>query len=374
VGDYCRTLATALTEQGWRVSLIGLCDRHVSTDAYADPDMLRLPAAWPARMRYARAMAFLSAWSPEWISLQFVSWDFGWKGIVTAQAPMLRRLTHGRRLHFMFHETWVGGAPEILLSFGARLRRHLLGFVQRHSIKFLFRRLAPQLVHVSNLKYQQDLAAIGIRARQLPMFGSIAVVPRRSWPQVRDILSETTKLVFPADRSALLMVGLFGAVRASPIEPALAAVRAAARGRRVILISFGGIGAHGQNLLAAWGGQSPGIEIVSTGPLDTVRLSACFQELDAAISLHPACVIGRSSAAATLLEHGVPLLCPWGDLPSRADEFTARWHDLLISRDRLEAVPADRPPARPPHEGGRLAAERLLTDMAGAAPPSGPAQ
>ncbi len=364
VGDYCQTLAAALRQRGAHVTLIGLNDKYMAGEAYADSDTLRLPAAWPARRRYARAAEAIEQWSPDWISLQFVNWNFGWKGIVTSQTKWLRQLTHGRHLHIMFHETWVGGAPEIIPHRLAKLRRKILGQLQKASFRTMTRALPYALAHVSNAGYQKHLACIDVKALQLPMFGSVEVAPRETWPQVRARLTSATGFEFPASRSEILLIGMFGAVRACPVEPALEAIMNAVRHiRRVILVSFGAIGPFGEDHLAAWRRQIPDMTIVATGPLGSASLSSCFQELDAAISLHPAGTIGRSSAAAALLEHGVPVICPWGELPPRDDAFAARWANLLISSDRIHEVMFDPPTRICSNAGAGLAAEQLMADI-----------
>jgi hypothetical protein len=264
----------------------------------------------------------------------------------------------------MFHETWVGGAPEIIPPGIATVRRRILGQLQKSSFRFMTKALPHRLAHVSNAAYQRHLAGIGVKTLQLPMFGSVEAAPRQAWPQVRALLTGVTGFQFPESRSDVVLVGMFGAVRACPVVAALEAIVAATRrNRRVIVVSFGAIGPSGEDQLRSWRTQVPGLEIVTTGPLDTASLSVCFQELDAAISLHPAGTIGRSSAAAALLEHGVPVICPWGQIPSAEDEFAARWANLLVSVNQIDDVFSN-PSARVQSGGwGARAAEQLLLDM-----------
>ena len=101
------------------------------------------------------------------------------------------------------------------------------------------------------------------------------------------------------------------------------------------------------------------------GPLDPGALSACFNQLDVAVSLHPACVVGRSGAAAAALEHGVPVISPWGQLPSVDDAFAARWEGLLLPVDAsLIAFLADPPARRWQRNLAAEAARQLLAAMA----------
>lgn len=287
----------------------------------------------PATERYALAARAMTEWSPDWNSLQFVSWAHGWKGIVLREAAYLHRLLAGRRLHMMFHEAWLTGEFEVIPPGLRRIRRHLLGQLQKHSVARLVRLLQPDLIDTSNAVYQTMLTEIGVVAGLLPLFGNIALAPPGNWQDMRTLVRAATGLDLGPDRGQVLLVGMFGTIRTIPMEPALRALFAAAGGRRTVLLSLGAAGKNGREHLQTWVRAVPGMEAGLVGVLDAERLSACFDQLDVAINLHPVNVAGRSGATAAFLEHGVPVISPWGAPPPANDAFAARWRDLLLPVD-----------------------------------------
>jgi hypothetical protein len=311
------------------VVMLALNDRYTKNEDRQGQHCLRISSSLPIKERYALARRAISDWSPDWISLQFVCWNFGWKGIVGKESQFLGELFHNRRLHFMFHETWVGGAPEIIPGSLGRLRRRILGYLQKRSIESLIKTLHPSIIQTSNLRYQQNLAEIGVKANLLPIFGNVPVETGSNWDWFRTLVFTKAGVQLPEDRQSVIVIGLFGAIRPCPVEAALEQLAIAAAGRRVVLVSLGAIGEHGHFVLQSWRLDKFGIEIAVIGLLDTRELSYSFDQLDAALSLHPASVIGRSGAAAAFVEHGVRVICPWGQLPSDEDAFTARWSHLL---------------------------------------------
>lgn len=345
VGDYCRSLAAALRALDIDVTMLALNDRYTNEEKQGQHS-LRLSASLPVKERYASARRAISEWAPDWISLQFVSWNFGWKGIIREESQFLAQLFQDRRLHFMFHETWVGGAPEVIPTLLGRVRRRVLGYLQKRSIKSFITKIQPSIFQTSNLKYQQNLAEIGVNAFLLPIFGNVPVEPGSTWDWFRTLVFSKAGLQLPEDRRDVVVIGLFGAIRPSPVEPALEQIVAAAAGRRVVLISLGAIGQNGDLTLQSWKLDKFGIESAVIGLLDTRELSHSFDQLDAALSLHPASVIGRSGAVAAFVEHGVPVICPWGQLPSHEDAFTARWSHLLYPADKSLSELFEKPPTK----------------------------
>lgn len=365
VGDYCIRLAQALTAQGVCVSLLALSDHYVSQSSAQNGQILRLPAHWSSDRRLSLAARALEKWAPDWTSLQFVSWNHGPKGIVTREAALLRRLLQGHRLHLMMHEPWVTGSLEHIPSRFRRLRRALLGMLQKHSIAALIRSLQPKLINTSNAVYQNLLADIGVDAKQLPLFGNVDVLPPGDWVAMRDLVRESAGVDLPYKRDDVLLAGIFGALRPCPVEPALVALVAASAGRRVVLLSIGGAGTGGHQRLDEWKAHVPGLEVGMTGRLPAVAVSSVLGHLSVAISLHPASVVGRSGTAAALLEHGVPVICPWGVLPSKNDMFVRRWAGLLRPVDETLADFLRQPrKARAHSQMAGVTARVLLTSMA----------
>lgn len=364
VGDYCRRLAVALHHQGVSASLLAIADRHVGAPTAPAADILRLPAAMPAADRHRLAAAALARWSPDWCSLQFVCWSHGWRGVVTAEAGRLRRLLAGRPLHIMFHEPWLTGDFEVTPSPARRWARAALGLAQKRGMARLARLLRPRIVHTSNAVYRRMLDQIGVAAGLLPIFGNIPLAPNIAWTDLRTLVHGRAGLVLPTARADVLLAGVFGAVRRVPVQPALQAVATAAGARRAVLLSLGDAGPRGREMLATWAHDVPGLHCALVGPLDPALLSACFDQLDLGVNLHPAQVIGRSGAAAALLEHGVPLISGWGQPPPDDDAFAARWRHLLLPADaQLACALAALPPRTRWADGAETAARQLRADL-----------
>src|SRR5258708_22206609 len=81
-----------------------------------------LGLSWNARS--VRARLWIEAFSPDWISLQFVCFGFNSKGFVHDLVKPLSRICEGYRIHWMFHELWVG------IDADARLKLRVWGWFQ----------------------------------------------------------------------------------------------------------------------------------------------------------------------------------------------------------------------------------------------------
>jgi len=315
--------------------------------------------------RHRLATKQLAAYQPAWISVQFVSWSFGWKGIMGPTSWATLSLLKNRPLHVMFHETWVVGAPDGTRSALKRFAWSGLGALQKKSIQWFFARARPDLVHTSNAVYRTQLADVGIAASQLPMFGSIEASESNDWHAVRDLAITRAGVDLGPDREKLLLVGVFGTLRPCPIAPAFEAIFSAAERRRVVILSLGGMGPAGAGIIEDWRRCNPRLEVIKVGRLDQNLLSLCFNHLDVAIALHRPELLGKSSAVAAMLEHGVPVIAlPWGPPPAADDIFHKRWKDLIWPADR-RIIQLLRTGAKKHHWLGAQdgAAEQLLAEM-----------
>jgi len=113
---------------------------------------------------------------------------------------------------------------------------------------------------------------------------------------------------------------------------------AAAVGRKPALLAIGRLGQEPSVALARF--KAAGMEVGATGEQDAATVSRLLGVADLGIAPHPWALIGKSGAAAAMLEHGLPVLVPrdeWrlrGDIP--VDDEPA---DPLLRRlDRLDAA------------------------------------
>jgi hypothetical protein len=306
VADYTRHLAAALKPHGVESLIVGLADRDASevtrsSGALAVPGRL----SWPARIEQAEAA--LAAFDPDWVSLQFVPFAFHGKGVVALEARWLARLLAGRRAQIMMHELWVEPLPRPVA-----LRRRLLRAAQRASILRLLRGIRPELLHTSNAVYLDLLEGAGFRASLLPLFGNVAIEPRpdRAWLDAALAASGHDRRRDP------LLFGFFGGVDPEWDGRELFDRLAAALGRigRTGLVLSAGAASGMPERLRRWAAGHPQIGVLALGIQPAERVSAYLQALDFGLTSYPYALIGKSSSVKAMLEHGLPVIVPWGDL------------------------------------------------------------
>ena len=166
VGDYTTLLAAECERRGHAVTRMALNDPH-ALDVMEAAGLLRLPPALAWRERVQQARRWLEAFSPDWVSLQFVAFGFHPRGLAGHAARLLPALFSGWPAHILLHELWVG--EEI----GASWKHRALGWVQRRGVLELLRGLNARVIHTSNSTYVRLLARRGVVARRLPLFGSL---------------------------------------------------------------------------------------------------------------------------------------------------------------------------------------------------------
>ena len=376
IGDYIRSLIEALPSEV-TATVIALHDSDVDSPTAEQQErafVVRIPRAWPTRARYRLAAKTLDERDPDWVSLHFVCWFFGPKGVVLGQSAWLRRLTARRPLEIMFHEPWL--RPPRPAASPTAARRWLLGRLQRWSVGRMVRRLRPILTHTSNLRYQQLFAGLGIETRLLPVFGTLLGVPPAHWSDLRQAAA-ARGATLPGRRDDYLLIGLFGAVReAWDAMPMLAALVAAATrmGRRAVLVQVGRAGPLGQELVTR-ARTVDGLIVVSLGALPFAELSALLPLLHVGLAHQPPADLGRSTTTAAMLEWGVPVLVSIGGQPLPADPFLAQWRSMLIwPGDTMEAAlvaaVANEPAPRRHADPRPRVAARFLLDLREAGNPA----
>lgn len=314
VGDYTRSLAAECMRMGHEAALLALHDRHLQAPVTEDdPPTLRLPATMPWTERTRRAGDFVAGFDPEWISLQFVPYGFHDKGLVWSLPNFLTPLTIGRKIQVTFHELWLGD------YMGAALKERVIGSLQRIGVFRLLRRLAPSACGTSNDPYLAMLARGGIRAQLLPMFGSIplAANPNPEW-----LFAELRAAgVSFQRREELWIFSMFGALHSIwPPEPLFTYLREASErhGRKIVITSMGRLGpgeSLWQQLRDTYAGR---LHLVRLGERSPHDVSVVLQEADFGIATSPWELIGKSSSAASLLEHGLPVIVNRDDVKFRS--------------------------------------------------------
>jgi hypothetical protein len=341
VGDYTRRLAQECAKLGHTCALIALNDGHVAAPAeVVEPGglaTLRLPPG----TEIATAVAFRERFAPDWISLQLVSYALHPKGLLFAAIPRLHALIARIPLHLMLHELWLGNDAV------PRLRHRVIGWMQKSSLRRLLATLRPALVSTTNPVYAALLKTIGVDAGILPQFGNIPVAPAGQ-PLPDEIASQ---LQPSFDWTGLFFGGLY---REWQPEPFLSRLARAARtaGRSVGLVQIGNPGGEGN---AIWSqlerDYAATFNFVRLGPQPGPVVSAVMQLADFGIAASPWSVIGKSGAAAAMLDHGLPVIVTRDDFQPRVVAPVPPTTDPLVHRDsdELEAKLAAGLPKRAPH-------------------------
>ncbi len=354
VGDYTRTLANECVRRGHTVRLLSLAEKGDQTrGAGAQGDAWRLtPAEW-RKDGGASARQWLDRFGPDWVSLQFVPYSFDPRGFF---GPSIAPLTHiagaAPRRHVFFHEIWIGSQR------GAPLKARLTGWWQRRAIVELLQRVSPESVHSSTAYYCAALASIGQRADILPMLGSV--------PRALGATSLSALASLPPDA---LVCGHFGTLHPDWQPDSFLddfATLAAAHRRPAVLMAAGSLG-YGAKLFRRLSEQWKGrVQSVTLGRLDADQLSAAFARFDFAVTSVPWNILGKSSSAAALREHGLRVVVTAGGSPPRfaSPEINDAGADPgFVPYFRDHAALATALDKTSPRPGVLATAERFLADL-----------
>lgn len=315
VGDYTRRLAQACLALNHSCGLVALNDPHVSDPvetAEGHLPTLRLPATMPWPDRVGMAKEFRSRFQPDRVSLQFVAYGFDRKGIVRNLDRFLAPITSGIALQIMFHELWIG------LGKSASLKERVMGQVQRHYLQRLISRLRPGWVSTSNALYISLLEGLGQAAVELPLFGNIPVNAAGDVPALPEALVRAGMCdeqgAHPGRWLGLFFGTLHPEWKPEPFMSSLIAASAKA-GRRPCLISAGRSGERGE---ATWKQMerdyAHDVDFIHLGEQPVRQVSALMLAADFGVAASPWQLIGKSSSAVSMLDHGLPVIVSRDDL------------------------------------------------------------
>lgn len=307
VGDYIRRLAVQLVNVGHEVRLLALNDSHLLNVVEGLQTMegksiktfrFDLGLSWNARS--VRARLWIEAFSPDWISLQFVCFGFNSKGFVHDLVKPLSRICEGYRIHWMFHELWVG------IDADARLKLRVWGWFQRHFILSLYTKIRPQITHTSNSRYKSILGKYNIQSDILPLFGNIPFP--RQFKSDRDDLSGFCDL--PTGKR--LKVGLFGSIHPqwSPFTVLDSLQEFCAESQlRLALIAFGRHGPKGEELfLELRRSYGDRFDFVKLGLLSESKVGEILSHLDIGLATSPLSLLGKSGTVAAFADFGIAIV------------------------------------------------------------------
>ena len=313
VGDYERSLAGELIKRGNEARVIALADPFTRgiADELQDTEgvsvaTLRLAQSLPWHERVTRARAWLEAFAPDWVSLQFVCFGFHAKGIIYEAVSPLQTLCAPFRTHWMFHELWVG--PSAAQPWRVRAGFKAWGMIQRHYILRLYRSLKPRITHTNIEFHARILRQHNIAATVLPLFSNI---PRRKPTGWLGLELDRLGITQP-DRKSSVLLGIFGSIHAEWttdgwLEHLIDGARK--KGRRVAILGIGRLHAAGNaRFQALAAGNRNHMVVHHFGEQPVERVSEFLQTVDGGISMMQRSLLGKSSTFAAMLDHNVPVL------------------------------------------------------------------
>jgi hypothetical protein len=359
VGDYTWRLAGALQSLGHETNVVSFWDSFVESKVSgqrhrgkSEVRFLRLPANSDGGAVAAR-MAFAD-FKPDLISLQFVPFSFHPRGFVNGRRFPFSQNKVSKR-HLMVHETWIGEHP------GAALMARGVGILQKFLCRWRIRQWQPDRIHTSCELYAERLSLAGIPATILPMFGTIE--PSR--PDGRNTVREQLMTEHPKLRDVAMQglrwLVLFGTIYDAPQVAAslcLLEQEAQRMGTRLVVLIAGCPQNQKDQLTLELSKFGVDTLLLPMPRLDDTKLSQLFQAMDFGMTATPLDGIGKSSAAASMRDHGLAVLCPSRGAYQANSQAPFYWAEDFIEQGLLE-----RPPGFPLHDRVHHAAQQLVEDL-----------
>lgn len=323
VGDYTRRLATELIGLGHSCCLIAFNDSHLSgSDSMreeswmAGGSLVRFSSSMTWSEREHLLMEKTQEMAPDWVSIQFVPFAFHPKGLCWRWFRIQKELGRRYSLHVMYHEVWVAW------NLPVKTTSRLLGVIQRALFKLSdpgkYSRCSTTTLDI----YRMYLAGVGIFAQLHPLLGGI--------PLVKSNL-ETERCKFIAKHVAcnganIYLAGFFGAILTTFSPEAFSEwlTVCAQKNGEILILSMG---RHNKASEENW----RIIQSMAEGRARTLHLGACEPDiisqylsiLDEGLSGYPPELIGKSSAVASMHEHGLPVTA-LGGMQSGRDTHPVR--------------------------------------------------
>ncbi len=291
VGDYTHRLIKEVCCQNpqTRCKVISWND-DFALEIHQTDEYLRLPTQLSEREKISLAKAYANTFSPDWISLQWVPYGYHPKGLFFEQISSFAKVTTGKPLQLMVHETWVGAKIE------STVKEKVIGYAQRHLFKTIIKRLKPEVVHTQSKAYQHLLANIGIRASLLPLFSNI---------------EPTCPSIEPREDNEIRL-GFFGAIHPGTLlERCIPKILKLGKqlSREVHIFQAGRLDQTGRLLFEQWQDKwSDEIQFHSLGEMDTKDVSNYLSSLDIGLSTNPLALLDKSGSIAAMVEHRLPII------------------------------------------------------------------
>lgn len=295
VADYTLRLADALRQRGAGVRCLSWNETTLRAPK-VKPESICLPAHLPVRAKLAHARHFLSGFTPDAVSLQFVPYAFEPRGFPLGLAQELGQLIGEAPLEVFVHELWA--MPYMKVSPAYRLLGPTL---QRHLVLKTLEELKPARVHTSFALYGQWLKQARLPVGPLlPLPGNVPHLPLRRPAQD------------PHHDRSTRHVGFFGSIFAgAPVEDfchQLVELQETAK-IKISLSSAGNLSGatlrRWQALTRRFGGV---LHMERLGHLAPREASYYLQSLDFLISAYSPTFWPKSGTVAAAREFGKPVI------------------------------------------------------------------
>lgn len=295
VGDYVRCLSGELIRQGHQAAAIAVNDSLMETSAESLQEVdgiklpvLRISSALSSKNRFHKAKVWAENFGPDWISLQYVPYSFHIKGLPIQLSRQLNSLIiKGRKLHIMFHETWIGQGS---------FKQTVTAFLQKKIISHLVNTLKPSLIHTHIPAYSYDLQNLGLIVKSLPLFSNIPIN------------------VGNGQADECLIIGFFSQIadseKAFPFLTRMSKL-ATQENKPLEILLIGG----GKNKMMEFGKSLENLDgfkekVKYMGFLEPKELSETLQKCSLGVSTVPRHLLGKSGTVAAFIAHGVPVAAP----------------------------------------------------------------
>jgi hypothetical protein len=277
------------------------------------------------------------------MSLQFVPFGFHPKGLCFGLGKKLAPINSKAPWHIMFHELWLG------LGERSPVKHRVWGSLQRIIVRDFFRRLRPKVVHTQAEPYRRILEREGIKASVLPLFSNIPFVEGGGWEGLLEPLL-TQQTGKNEARTKLYLAGVFGTVHPEwNAEQAVNLLLPLVQRfqKRLVLVFLGRSNLSPATFSRLKSRMQNRAEIVIAGERPVTEVSRILQTLDLGLATSPRQMIQKSSSAATLLEHGLPVLATRDDWRMRGVDFSfEKTSSRLLTMEQfalLESLPTRSP-------------------------------
>ena len=322
VGDYVQQLAGELIRQGSECCAVSINDKYVTalSESSIKSDnrklkLFRIPSFLPDAEKFKLLQEQVIHFDAHWVSVQYVPYSFNNYGLPFFLSKALITVLIDRKVHFMFHETWVGASKP------AKWKLLFTAFLQKRLIKEMVQSLKPLVVHVSFPENFNRLQKLRLPVKSLPLFSNIPV---------------TSKLL--NDEKGVIRVGIFSQFEINkPIMLFLEQLNKQVldEGSSLEIFMMG----VAQPLAAKFKIEMQehtslrNIKVVNAGYLDTVELSTALKNCTIGLTSVPRHALGKSGSVAAFLSHGIAVAAPCvhsGYSPDNVGFFSADLRSSII--------------------------------------------